>query len=76
MAIKIYLEDQLKRNNMTSKQLCEKVGITEANMSLLKTGQVKGIRFNTLNKICFYLNCNVGDILQFDGELTEDEHEN
>lgn len=76
MAIKVYLEDQLKRNNMTSKQLCEKVGITEANMSLLKTGQVKGIRFNTLNKICFYLNCNVGDILQFDGELSEDEHEN
>ncbi len=75
MAIKIYLDDQLRRNNMTSKQLCEKVGITEANMSLLKTGQVKGIRFNTLNKICFYLSCNVGDILQFDGELQEDENE-
>lgn len=76
MAIKVYLEDQLKSNNMTSKQLCEKVGITEANMSLLKTGQVKGIRFNTLNKICFYLNCNVGDILQFDGEYSEDDNEN
>ena len=56
MAIRVYLDEQLKLNNMTSKQLCEKVGITEANMSLLKTGQVKGIRFATLNKICFYLN--------------------
>lgn len=76
MAIKIYLDEQLKRNNITSKQLCEKVGITEANMSLLRTGQVKGIRFNTLNKICFYLNCDVGDILQFDGNLLEEDDEN
>lgn len=76
MAIRVYLDEQLKLNNMTSKQLCEKVGITEANMSLLKTGQVKGIRFTTLNKICFYLNCNVGDILQYDGELMEENDEN
>lgn len=76
MAIIITLEEQLKRNNMTSKELCEKVGITEANMSLLRTGSVKGIRFNTLNKICYYLNCNISDILQFDGQLQEEEHEN
>jgi putative transcriptional regulator len=76
MAIRVYLDEQLKLNNMTSKQLCEKVGITEANMSLLKTGQVKGIRFATLNKICFYLNCNVGDILQYDGEIMEENDEN
>lgn len=76
MAIKINLDEQLKRNNITSKQLCEKVGITEANMSLLRTGQVKGIRFNTLNKICFYLNCDVGDILRFDGNLLEEDDEN
>ena len=68
MGIRVHLEDQLKINQMTSKQLCEKVGITEANMSLLRTGQVKGIRFN--------LNCSVGDILQFDGELQEDDNEN
>ncbi|HBS92057.1 MAG TPA: transcriptional regulator [Erysipelotrichaceae bacterium] len=76
MGIRVHLEDQLKINQMTSKQLCEKVGITEANMSLLRTGQVKGIRFNTLNKICYHLNCSVGDILQFDGELQEDDNEN
>jgi putative transcriptional regulator len=75
MAILVTLEEQLKRNNMTSKELCEKVGITEANMSLLKTGSVKGIRFNTLNKICYYLNCNIADILQFDGQLQEEENE-
>jgi putative transcriptional regulator len=74
MAIRVTLEDQLKRNHMTSKELCEKVGITEANMSLLRTGSVKGIRFNTLNRICYYLQCNVEDILSFDGNLeVEDE---
>ena len=74
MAIRVTLEDHLKRNHMTSKELCEKVGITEANMSLLRTGSVKGIRFNTLNRICYYLHCNVEDILSFDGNLeVEDE---
>ncbi|MBS3971814.1 MAG: helix-turn-helix transcriptional regulator [Erysipelotrichia bacterium] len=72
MGIKVNLDDQLKTAGMSSKQLCEKVGITEANMSLLRTGQVKGIRFATLNKICFYLNCQVGDLLRFDGELNEE----
>lgn len=73
MAILIHLDVLLKRNNMTSKELCEKVGITEANMSLLRTGAVKGIRFSTLNKICYYLNCDVKDILQFDGHLEEND---
>lgn len=73
MAIRVTLEDQLKRNRMTSKELCEKVGITEANMSLLRTGSVKGIRFNTLNRICYYLHCNVEDILSFDGNLEVDD---
>ena len=75
MAIPATLEDQLKRNHMTSKELCEKVGITEANMSLLRTGSVKGIRFNTLNRICYYLHCNVEDILSFDGNLEVDDED-
>ena len=75
MAIRVTLEDQLKRNHMTSKELCEKVGITEANMSLLRTGSVKGIRFNTLNGICYYLHCNVEDILSFDGNLEVDDED-
>mgnify|MGYP003582239070 FL=1 len=76
MAIKICLEDVLKKRGMTSKELAAKVGITEANLSILRTGKAKGIRFATINKICFYLNCDVGDILKFDGNLEDDEDEN
>lgn len=72
MAIKVSLEEMLKKRDTTAKELAEKVGITEANVSLLRTGRVKGVRFNTLNKICYYLECDVTDILYFDGEL-EDE---
>ena len=48
-------------------------GITEANMSVLRSGKAKGVRFHTLNRICFFLNCSVGDILFFDGELDEED---
>lgn len=74
MAIKVYLEDVLKARGMTSKELCAKVGITEANLSILRSGKAKGIRFSTINRICYFLNCDVGDILKFDGNM-EDEHE-
>jgi len=73
MAIKIYLEDILKKRGMTSKELCKKVGITEANLSILRSGKARGVRFNTINRICFYLHCDVGDILKFDGKLEEDD---
>ena len=65
MAIKINLEKVLKENNMTSKELCKKIGITEANLSILRSGKAKGVRFTTINKICYYLHCDVGDILFF-----------
>ena len=73
MAIKVYLEDILKERGMTSKELCAKVGITEANLSILRSGKAKGIRFGTINKICYYLDCQVGDILKFDGNMDEME---
>lgn len=74
MAIKVYLEDILKARGMTSKELCAKVGITEANLSILRNGKAKGVRFGTMNRICYFLQCDVGDILKFDGELEgEDE---
>lgn len=73
MAIKVHLEEVLKERNMTSKELCGLVGITEANLSILRSGKAKGIRFVTVNKICYYLNCDVGDILKFDGNLEEDD---
>jgi putative transcriptional regulator len=67
MAIKIYLEDVLKDRQMTSKELCALVGITEANLSILRSGKAKGVRFSTIDKICRHLQCDVGDILKFDG---------
>ena len=73
MAIQIHLDEVLKQRGMTSKQLCKLVGITEANLSILRSGKAKGVRFNTINRICYYLQCDVGDILTFDGSLEEDE---
>jgi putative transcriptional regulator len=73
VAIKIFLEDVLKDRNMTSKELCGLVGITEANLSILRSGKAKGVRFGTINKICWHLNCDVGDILKFDGKPEGDD---
>lgn len=72
MAIQVCLDEILKKRKMTSKELCSLIGITEANLSILRSGKAKGIRFNTLNKICFYLECDAGDIIKFDGLLEED----
>ncbi|MBN2851403.1 MAG: helix-turn-helix transcriptional regulator [Clostridia bacterium] len=75
MAIHVYLDEVLKNRQMTSKELCALVNITEANLSILRSGKAKGVRFHTINKICYYLECSVGDILKFDGELEEEENE-
>jgi putative transcriptional regulator len=50
---------------MRSRELAERIGITEANVSLLKSGRVKGVRFETLEKICEVLDCQPGDILEY-----------
>ena len=77
MAIRVYLSDILKQRGMTAKELCAKVGITEANLSILRSGKANGVRFHTINRICYYLECDVGDILRFDGRLEDsDEEEN
>ncbi|MCL2603578.1 MAG: helix-turn-helix transcriptional regulator [Defluviitaleaceae bacterium] len=78
MAIRVYLDEALKARQMTSKELCALIGITEANLSILRSGKARGVRFGTLNRICGYLRCEVGDILRFDGEMEmteEDTHE-
>ena len=75
MAIQVHLDELLKDRGMTAKELCKWVGITEANLSILRSGKAKGIRFGTVNKICYYLQCDVGDILKFDGNLEEDADE-
>jgi putative transcriptional regulator len=71
MAIVVNLDRILAERGVQSKELAQFVGITEANISLLKKGKVKGIRFNTLQKICEYLQCQPGDILEFDGQVDE-----
>ena len=73
MGIRVCLEDILKQRGMTSKELCKLVDITEANLSVLRSGKAKGVRFHTINRICYYLQCDVGDILKFDGNLEADE---
>ena len=73
MGIRVCLEEVLKMRGMTSKELCRLVNITEANLSVLRSGKARGVRFHTINRICYYLQCDVGDILKFDGNLEEDE---
>ena len=75
MAIRVHLDDVLRARNMTSKELCTRVGITEANLSILRSGKAKGVRFGTMNRICYFLQCDVGDILKFDGQLEGDDDE-
>ncbi|MBN9034388.1 MAG: Cro/Cl family transcriptional regulator [Rhizobiales bacterium 63-7] len=67
MAIVVNLDVMLARRKMRSKELAERVGITEQNISLLKSGKVKGIRFETLDRICEVLVCQPGDILEHSG---------
>jgi putative transcriptional regulator len=65
MAIVVTLDVMLARRKMRSRELAERIGITEANVSLLKSGHVKGVRFETLQKICEVLDCQPGDILEY-----------
>lgn len=60
------LDAAMKKKGITLIELAERVGITNANMSLLKNGKVKGVRFDTLDKICEILECQPGDILIYD----------
>jgi putative transcriptional regulator len=68
MPIVVQLDVMLARRKAKSKDLAEHVGITEANLSLLKQGKVKGVRFETLASICEFLDCQPGDLLVFEPE--------
>ena len=68
MAIVVRLDVMLALRKMRSKDLAAKIDITEANLSLLKSGKVKGIRFSTLEAICEALDCKPGDILDYEPE--------
>ena len=65
MPIIVNLDVMLAKRKMRSKELAECIGITEQNVSLLKSGKVRGVRFETLEKICEALNCQPGDILEY-----------
>ena len=65
MPIIVNLDVMLARRKMRSKELAERIGITEQNVSLLKSGKVKGVRFDTLALICKALDCQPGDILEY-----------
>ncbi|WP_158913491.1 helix-turn-helix transcriptional regulator [Caulobacter sp. S45] len=71
MPIIVRLDVMLAKRKVRSKALAEAVGITEANLSLLKSGKVKGLRFSTLEAICDYLDCQPGDILEFEQSAGE-----
>ncbi|ASZ06554.1 MULTISPECIES: helix-turn-helix domain-containing protein [Enterococcus] len=68
--IKVNLDIMLVKRNMSVTELAERVGITQANMSILKTGKAKAIRFSTLEKICQVLSCQPADLLEYVDETS------
>jgi len=73
MPIIVNLDVVLAQRKMRSRELAQRIGISEVNLSLLKTGRVKGLRFETLEKICAELQCQPGDILAYEPEPTSRE---
>jgi len=66
MAIRVTLDRMLLERRMSLTELCDRVGITMANLSILKTGKAKAVRFSTLEALCRELKCQPGDLLSFD----------
>jgi putative transcriptional regulator len=73
MAIAVKLDDLLHQRRMTLTELAEKIDITLANLSILKTGKARAIRFSTLEAICTVLACQPGDLLEFQSDADADE---
>ena len=76
MPINVRLDDMLYARRMSLTELSEKIGITLANLSVLKTGKARAIRFSTLEAICEALNCQPGDLLEFRERVEGDRDEN
>jgi len=76
MAINVKLDDVLYARRMSLTELSEKIGITLANLSILKTGKARAIRFSTLDAICAALSCQPGDILEYSERSASDGNEN
>ena len=75
MDIRINLDVEMAKRKMSLKELSQRIGISTTNLSLLKTGKVKAIRFSTLAAICQQLGCQPGDILEYVGNAQSDETE-
>jgi putative transcriptional regulator len=73
MTIIVNLDVMLARRKMRSRDLAARIGIAEQNLSLLKSGKVKGVRFETLDKICEVLECQPGDILEYRPDAPEEK---
>jgi putative transcriptional regulator len=73
MAIAVKLDDLLHDRRMTLTELADRVGMTLANLSILKTGKARAIRFSTLEAVCDALSCQPGDLLRFESEQAERE---
>jgi putative transcriptional regulator len=74
MPIIVRLDVMLALRKVRSRELAEHIGITEANLSLLKSGKVKGVRFSTIEAICDFLDCKPGDILDYERSSDSGEH--
>ncbi|GAC34447.1 helix-turn-helix domain-containing protein [Paraglaciecola polaris] len=72
MPVIVNLDVMMAKRKVSSKDLAKYIGITEANLSILKRGKVKGVRFGTLEAICRYLHCQPGDILAFEDDTKPD----
>lgn len=73
MPIIVNLDVMLAKRKMASRELAERVGITEANLSILKTGKARAIRFSTLTAICDVLECQPGDLLSYEAEAVPED---
>jgi putative transcriptional regulator len=73
MPVRVNLDVMLARRKMTGRDLANRIGITEANLSLFRSTRVKGVRFDTLARVCAILECQPGDILEYDYDPAEAE---
>jgi putative transcriptional regulator len=71
MPVRVTLDVMLARRKLRARDVAEKIGLSETQLSLLRTGKVRGMRFDTLSKLCLVLECAPGDILDYDRDDTD-----
>lgn len=71
MPVRVTLDVMLARRKMRARDVAERIGLSETQLSLLRTGKVKGVRFDTISRLCFVLECAPGDILEYDRDTAD-----